>query len=186
MEFFEKISKKASKAYKITADKTGKFAKDTKIKIKMNDLKQQINELYEEIGKKVYEKHIIGEEISIKNDLEEELTKIDVLADEIETLLNQSLELNDKKRCKQCSTLIDKNAKYCCECGVKQDDENKTTQDNENQITIEEIKQNEDKTNLEKTVEVESHVNLKEDGNLSVKDEGYDEDNEEELDDEEN
>ena len=116
----------------------------------------------------------------------EELTKIDVLADEIETLLNQSLELNDKKRCKQCSTHIDKNAKYCCECGVKQDDENKTTQDNENQITIEEIKQNEDKTNLEKTVEVESHVNLKEDGNLSVKDEGYDEDNEEELDDEEN
>ena len=53
-------------------------------------------------------------------------------------------------------------------------------------MTIEEIKQDEDKTNLEKTVEVESHVNLKEDGNLSVKDEGYDEDNEEELDDEEN
>ena len=65
MDFFDKITKKASKAYKITADKTEKFAKDTKIKIKMNDLKQQINELYEEIGKKVYERHIIGEEISI-------------------------------------------------------------------------------------------------------------------------
>lgn len=186
MEFFEKISKKASKAYKITADKTEKLARDTKLKIKMNDLKQQINELYEEIGKKVYEKHLTSQEISIKNDLEEELTKIDVLADEIETLLNQSLELNDKKRCKQCSTLIDKIAKYCCECGVKQDDENKTTQDNENQMTIEEIKQDEDKTNLEKIVEVESHVNSDADGTIDIKDEGYDEDNEDEIDDEEN
>ena len=46
MDFFDKITKKASKAYKITADKTGKFAKDTKIKIKMNDLKQQIEFSY--------------------------------------------------------------------------------------------------------------------------------------------
>ena len=186
MDFFDKITKKASKAYKITADKTEKFAKDTKIKIKMNDLKQQINELYEEIGKKVYEKHIIGEEISIKNDLEEELTKIDVLADEIEALLNQSLDLNDKKQCKVCSTLIGKDDKYCHNCGAKQDDENKITQDNEKQMTIEEIKEDKDKTSLEKTVEVESHVNPDADGTIDIKDEGYDEDNEDEIDDEEN
>ena len=30
MEFFDKLSKKASEAYKITADKTGKIAKETK------------------------------------------------------------------------------------------------------------------------------------------------------------
>ena len=58
MEFFDKIGKKASEAYKITADKTGKIAKETKLKLKMGDLKGQINDLYEEIGKKVYEKHV--------------------------------------------------------------------------------------------------------------------------------
>ena len=35
MEFFDKISKKASEAYKATADKTGKLAKETKLKLKM-------------------------------------------------------------------------------------------------------------------------------------------------------
>ena len=30
MEFFDKLGKKASEAYKITADKTGKIAKETK------------------------------------------------------------------------------------------------------------------------------------------------------------
>ena len=29
MEFFDKIGKKASEAYKVTADKTGKIAKET-------------------------------------------------------------------------------------------------------------------------------------------------------------
>ena len=116
----------------------------------------------------------------------EELTKIDVLADEIETLLNQSLDLNDKKQCKICSTLIGKDDKYCYNCGAKQEDENQTAQDNEDQMTIEEIKQDEDKTNLEKTVEVESHVNPDADGTIDIKDEGYDEDNEDEIDDEEN
>ena len=33
MEFFDKLGKKASEAYKMTADKTGKIAKETKIKI---------------------------------------------------------------------------------------------------------------------------------------------------------
>ena len=32
MEFFDKLGKKATEAYKITADKTGKLAKETKLK----------------------------------------------------------------------------------------------------------------------------------------------------------
>ena len=54
MEFFDKLGKKASEAYKMTADKTGKIAKETKLKLKMNELKSEIKEIYEEIGKKVY------------------------------------------------------------------------------------------------------------------------------------
>ena len=33
MEFFDKLGKKASEAYRITADKTGKIAKETKLKL---------------------------------------------------------------------------------------------------------------------------------------------------------
>ena len=55
MDFFDKLGQKASEAYKVTADKTGKLAKETKLKFKMSDLKNQISDIYEEIGKIIYE-----------------------------------------------------------------------------------------------------------------------------------
>ncbi len=123
MEFFDKLGKKASEAYKVTADKTGKIAKETKLKFKIGELKTQVNDLYEEIGKKVYEKHIREEEICIKKDLEEQCTKIDVLSDEIDSLLKQCLALKDKKQCQNCYKEIEKEDKFCSNCGQKQTEE---------------------------------------------------------------
>jgi len=120
MDFFDKLGKKATEAYRVTADKTGKIAKETKIKFKIGELKSQITDIYEEIGKKVYEKHIREEEICIKKDLEEQCTKIDVLSDEIDSLLKQCLELKDKKQCPKCYKEIEKEDKFCPHCGKKQ------------------------------------------------------------------
>lgn len=165
MDFFDKIGEKASKAYKITTDRTGKIAKETKIKLKMNELKTQINEVYEEIGKKVYEKHVREEDISIKKDLEEECTKIDVLSDEIESLVKQSLELKDKKQCPKCYVEIEKDMNFCYNCGEKQTKESEgeveMLEDLENS-EIEEDNTQEEENNLEKTVTIESNVDIKE------------------------
>ncbi len=122
MEFFDKLGKKASEAYRVTADKTGKIAKETKLKIKMGDLKSKINDIYEEIGKIVYEKHVKKEQIDIEKDLIEQCTNIDVMSDEIESLLKECLELKDKKQCSKCFTEIEKDAKFCPYCGMKQDE----------------------------------------------------------------
>ena len=163
MEFFDKLGKKASEAYKMTADKTGKIAKETKMKFKIGELKSQINEIYEEIGKKVYESHVKKEEISIQNDLEEQCTKIDVLSDEIESLLKQCLELKDKKQCQKCFKEIEKDAKFCPSCGAKQE-EAEDDELIENQINIDEVKNSNENIesdtgdNLEKTIQVESNV----------------------------
>ena len=175
MEFFDKLGKKASEAYKITADKTGKIAKETKIKFKINDLKSQINDTYEEIGKNVYEKHVKKENISV-NDFEEECTKIDVLSDEIEGLLKECLELKYKKQCPNCYKEIEKDAKFCPSCGEKQEEmkvqeveiledvETTEVEDDEHiedQINIDQI--DEDKSeNLEKTIQIESNVKVDE------------------------
>ena len=123
MEFFDKIGKKATEAYKMTTDKTGKIAKETKMKLKIGELKTQINEIYEEIGKKVYEKHVREEEICIKKELEEECTKIDVLSDEIDALLKKCLELKNKKQCESCHAQIEKEDRFCPKCGAKQTEE---------------------------------------------------------------
>ncbi|MFR8233890.1 MAG: hypothetical protein ACLVA2_05780 [Clostridia bacterium] len=129
MEFFDKLGKKASEAYRVTADKTGKIAKETKLKIKMGDLKSKINDIYEEIGKIVYEKHVKKEEIDIEKDLIEQCTNIDVMSDEIEALLKECLELKDKKQCTKCFTEIEKDAKFCPHCGMKQEENKVGTQE---------------------------------------------------------
>ena len=123
MEFFDKLGKKATEAYKMTADKTGKIAKEAKLKLKIGELKSQINDIYKEIGEKVYEKHIREEEIDIQKDLEEQCTKIDVLSDEIDSMLQECLALKDKKQCPNCNYQIDKEDKFCPKCGQKQNQE---------------------------------------------------------------
>lgn len=174
MEFFDKLGKKATEAYKITADKTGKIAKETKLKLKMSQLRTKVSDLYEEIGKKVYEEHIREDEDAkenIKEQLEELCVKIDVLSDEIEDLLRQCLELRDKKQCKVCYVEMDKEYKYCPNCGAKQEDDDETVKDESYEnISMfeesEEFKEDNNKEenkeekddNLEKTVKIESNV----------------------------
>lgn len=120
MDFFNKIGKKVSETYDATAEKTGKLAKEAKLKMKINENKSNINDIYQEIGKKVYEKHVREENIDIKTELEEECTKIDVLSAEIETCLKSILELKDRKQCPKCHTELELNAKFCVNCGEKQ------------------------------------------------------------------
>lgn len=181
MDFFDKLGKKASEAYKITADKTGKLAKETKLKIKINDAKSKINDIYEEIGKEVYEKHL-GKSNSenFEQEIEDKCTEIDVLADEIENMQQQCLELKDKKKCTSCYTEIDKNVKFCPNCGAEQKEEEKVEvieeipEDMKKTEIVEEAEtteNEEEKSNLEKTVEVESNVESQENVDDSADDE---------------
>lgn len=123
MDFFDKLGKKASQTYKGAAEKTTKIAKETKLKMAINENKAKINDIYKEIGAKVYEKHIREEEINIDNKLTEDCMKIDVLADEIEDYRKEILELKDRKQCKKCSKEIDVEFGFCPNCGEKQDED---------------------------------------------------------------
>ena len=114
MGFFNEIGKKTTEA-------TSKITKETKLKLKINDNKNKISDLYEEIGKKVYEKHVRSEEISIKEELQEECAKIDELSKEIEEARKEILILNNKRQCPKCYAEIEKDALFCSKCGQKQE-----------------------------------------------------------------
>ena len=92
MGFFSDLGRK-------TSETTGKIARETKLKMKINENKGKITDIYEEIGKKVYEKHVREENIDIKADLEEECKKLDELSKEIEEDLiaeNQRLRMENE------------------------------------------------------------------------------------------
>ena len=120
MDFFNKLGKKVSETYDATAEKTSKLAKEAKLRMKINENKSDIKDIYREIGKKVYEKHVREENIDIKTELEEECTKIDVLSSEIETCLKSILELKQRKQCSKCHSEIDLDSAYCPRCGERQ------------------------------------------------------------------
>ena len=121
------------------------------------------NDVYEEIGKKVYEKHVLEGEISIENEIEEYCTKLDVLSDEIDSLLKQCLELKDKKQCPKCYSEIEKEMKFCPNCGYKQIIKDYLQEELEDSKQNEQENQDEkEKTNLEKTVAIESDIDIEE------------------------
>lgn len=183
MDFFDKIGKKASEAYKMTADKTGKLAKETKLKLKMGELKAQINDVYEEIGKRVYEKHIRESDETAEQEIEEKCVKIDVLSDEIESLLKECMELNNKKQCQQCHAEIEKEAKFCKHCGAKQEEPAKEPEILEVQVveTVE-VTENNGEVEQEKDENVEkSEQGKDENTDLENKDEKNIENNLEET-----
>lgn len=174
MEFLDKLGQKASMAYKITTDKTGKIARETKLKMKMNELKSEINDVYKEIGQTVYQKHLREEEYDISEQLNEQFTKIDMLSDEIDSCLKECLSLKDKKQCPNCYFEIEKHMNYCPNCGKEQEkdmsqkeeitvEENKKEINNDINNNSEDLENNNsenlEKANLEKTIEVESDVN---------------------------
>lgn len=146
MDFLNKLGKKVSETYDTTAEKTSKIAKEAKLRMKMNENKSDINDLYKQIGKKVYENHVKESDIDLKTELEEELTKIDVLSAEIETCLKTILELKDRKKCPKCSSEIERNVAFCPVCGEKQEEEIK-----EPEVIIEELESNQ--TDIENTNE---------------------------------
>ena len=120
MEFFEKLGKKATETFNSAAEKTNKIASETKIKLKINDCKSKIKDVYQDIGKIVYQKFVLDGKLDVKEDIEEQLSKIYELTNQIEEYEKQILDLSDMKQCVNCKNKIEKNAKFCPECGTEQ------------------------------------------------------------------
>lgn len=119
MEFFNKIGKKASEAYKVTADKTSKIAKETKLRMQVTDLRGQATDVYKEIGEAIYKRHQENNKTGITPDLEEKCKKLDEINAQIDSNLQECLKLKDKRVCPKCLTEVDRNALFCPKCGEK-------------------------------------------------------------------
>lgn len=123
MEILDKIGKTATKTYQYTAEKTGKLAKEAKLRLKMSEHKDEIDELYQQIGKTVYENYLAE-----KEDAESIITtccyQIDELAEQIDKERKELLQLKDRRQCKNCFCEIEKSYIFCPKCGARQQEQN--------------------------------------------------------------
>lgn len=130
MEIFDKIGEVASQTYKYTTEKADKIARETKLKMKMNENKSKIETLYNEIGEAVYRRHISQSKENFDEQIKTACEEIDRISKEIEQQNNELLNLKDRKQCPNCHEKIEKEAKYCSNCGMEQKQEINETEEN--------------------------------------------------------
>ncbi len=116
MNFFYELAKK-------TTEKTTNVGRKTNLKIKIAEDKMKIEDLYEEIGKKIYENHVRENKVDDEKIIREYCFKIDLISKEIEEARKEILELNNMKMCKKCFAQIEVDDMFCCKCGEKQTEE---------------------------------------------------------------
>lgn len=119
MDFFNKLGKKTTEAYQTAKEKTTKLSGEIKLKSKISECKEKINNQYQEIGKLVYEKMKSGEDAS-KEDITPKCEEIERLKEEIERAEVEILALKDIKKCVSCDAELALNAEFCSKCGTKQ------------------------------------------------------------------
>ena len=98
MEIFDKIGEVASQTYKYTTEKADKIAKETKLKMKMNENKSKIETLYNEIGEAVYRRHIATTKENFDEEIKNACEEIDKISKELEQQNNELLNLKDRKK----------------------------------------------------------------------------------------
>lgn len=118
MGIFDKIGKKATEVYQDAKDKTSVISSEIKIKSKLSDEKDKIDQLYEEIGKQVFKEFSAGSE-NFSNEISNMCRNIVAGKEKIEELNKEILLLKDMKVCSNCQETIPSNSEFCPKCGEK-------------------------------------------------------------------
>lgn len=119
MDFFSKLGKKASKTYQVTKEKAVNLSEELKLKGKINDLKDKIEDVYKEIGMTVYNEVKDGKDVS-KEEITAKCETISKYKDEIEKLQSDILALKNVVKCTNCGVELDLGDPFCYKCGTKQ------------------------------------------------------------------
>ena len=116
-EYISKIKAGAVTAGKAAGKTANDVARQAKINIKIFDTNTEIDVIYKDIGKLVYDVHL-GEEVS-NEAIEAMLTAIDSKKELINELKAELAELKNVLICPACGKEIAKDSAFCSVCGTK-------------------------------------------------------------------
>ena len=125
MEFMKKVNqiskvvgKTASDTYNTVADKSGKVIEDAKLKLAIAEKEEEINEIYAQMGKAVYDSYKEGEDVG--KAFTKESKAIDKKIAEIDEMNKKILYNKSLRICHECNEVISIENVYCPNCGTKQ------------------------------------------------------------------
>ena len=112
---FESISNKVKQLSKTTVDEVQKLNEIRQLKSKVSDAQKQIDKIYLEIGKKIYDQY---KEAPMAG-MESEIVSITEKFDEIEDLKQQICDVKGVVPCPCCGAEVGAKEKFCSNCGNK-------------------------------------------------------------------
>lgn len=125
MEFMKKVNeiskivgKTATDTYNTVADKSGKAIEDAKLKMSIADKEDEIEEIYIQMGKTVYDEYKAGEDVG--KAFTKESKKIDKILSEIDEHKKIILYNKGLRICEKCEEVISNESAFCSNCGAKQ------------------------------------------------------------------
>lgn len=125
MEFMKKVNeiskivgKTATDTYNTVADKSGKAIEDAKLKMAIADKEDEIESIYMQMGKTVYDEYKSGEDVG--KVFTKESKKIDKILSEIEGHKKIILYNKGLRVCEKCEEVISNESTFCQNCGTKQ------------------------------------------------------------------
>ena len=117
MSILDNVSDKISKVALGIAKGTNKVVESSKVSIDLLEKKDELKEKYAEIGKLLADCE--NEEIIEKLGINDKMTEIRALSNEIVELKIKLSEIKNTKKCPDCGANISKNSAYCNICGSK-------------------------------------------------------------------
>lgn len=119
MDFLSKLGKKASETYQATKEKASNLSDELKLKGKISEQKEKIENLYKEIGELVYNEIKDGKDAS-REEIEPKCDEISKAKDQISKLEADILAVKKIKKCANCGTELEITAEFCSKCGKEQ------------------------------------------------------------------
>lgn len=117
MGVFEDIFLKAKGAVDAIGEKAGQYVDVSKLNIKLMELKGDLKNEYENLGKLVHKCAKSGEDG--KSEINVSIAQIDNIGLRIEELKKQIATLKNKVLCKTCEHLNEQDSVFCAKCGQK-------------------------------------------------------------------
>lgn len=114
MAFFDDLGKKISQAGQSVAQKTKDFSEVTKLNNALSSEEKKKNNLYLQLGKEYYAKHVNDSEACF----EQFVMAIKETEEKMESLHQQIQEIKKITRCEKCGADILNNAAFCSSCGA--------------------------------------------------------------------
>lgn len=117
MGFFDKIGKKATEMYQEAKDKTTQLSNEIKLKSKLADEKDKIDNLYEALGKIIY-KEFIENGDNFSNETANKCREITASKEVVDDINKELMALKDMITCSKCGESIQKDSDFCSKCGT--------------------------------------------------------------------